>query len=101
MVDDNITIVINTFKSEDKIFNCLNSINAFCKVIIIENSDNIDLKKKLENKVDNFISTEIEWVPLNNIKISKEKSQDLINFFETLEEDEDVQNIYSNAKLVN
>ena len=38
MIDDNITIVINTFKSEDKIFNCLDSINAFCKVIIIENS---------------------------------------------------------------
>ncbi len=59
------------------------------------------VKKKLENKIDNFISTEIEWVPLNDIKISKEKSQDLINFFETLEEDDDVQNIYSNAKLVN
>ena len=58
------------------------------------------VKKKLENKIDNFISTEIEWVPINDIKISKEKSQDLINFFESLEEDEDVQNIYSNAKLV-
>ena len=58
------------------------------------------VKKKLENKIDNFISTEIEWVPINDIKISKEKGQDLINFFESLEEDEDVQNIYSNAKLV-
>ena len=58
------------------------------------------VKKKLENKIDNFISTEIEWVPINDIKISKEKSEDLINFFESLEEDEDVQNIYSNAKLV-
>ena len=59
------------------------------------------VKKKLEKKIDNFISTEIEWVPLNNIKISKERSTDLINFFETLEEDEDVQNIYSNAELIN
>ena len=58
------------------------------------------VKKKLENKIDNFISTEIEWVPINDIKISKEKGQDLINFFESLEEDEDVQNIYSNSKLV-
>ena len=38
---------------------------------------------------------------LNSVKISKEKNEDLINFFETLEDDDDVQNIYSNAKLSN
>ena len=60
-----------------------------------------NVKRKLEKKIYNFISTEIEWVPINDIKISKKKSEDLINFFESLEEDEDVQNIYSNAKLIN
>ena len=30
-------------------------------------------KKELEKKISNFISTEIEWIPLNNIKIPKEK----------------------------
>ena len=54
----------------------------------------------MEKKIDNFISTEIEWVPLNNIKISKERSTDLINFFETLEDDDDIQNIYTNAKFI-
>ena len=44
-----------------------------------------NVKKELEKKIDNFISTEIEWVPLNNVEISKEKHEDLINFFETLE----------------
>ena len=39
-----ITVVINTFKSEDKIFHCLNSINSESKVIIIENSDNVFLE---------------------------------------------------------
>ena len=52
-------------------------------------------------EISNFISTEIEWVPLNSVKISKEKNEDLINFFEKLEDDDDVQNIYSNAKLSN
>ena len=47
------------------------------------------------------MSTEIEWVPLNSIKISKEKNEDLVNFFVSLEEDDDVQNIYTNAKFVN
>ena len=58
-----------------------------------------NVKKELEKEIDNFISTEIEWIPLNNIKISKEKNDDLINFFESLEEDDDVQNIYSNAEF--
>ena len=56
-----------------------------------------NVKKELEKKINNFISTEIEWIPLNNVEISREKQEDLINFFETLEEDDDVQNIYSNA----
>jgi YebC/PmpR family DNA-binding regulatory protein len=58
-----------------------------------------NVKKELEKKITNFISTEIEWVPLNRIKISSEKNEDLINFFETLEQEDDVQNIYSNAEF--
>ena len=58
-----------------------------------------NVKKELEKEIDNFISTELEWIPLNNVQISKEKNEDLINFFESLEENEDVQNIYSNAEF--
>ena len=60
-----------------------------------------NVKKELEKKISNFISTEIEWIPLNSVKICKDKNEDLINFFETLEENDDVQNIYSNAKFDN
>jgi YebC/PmpR family DNA-binding regulatory protein len=56
-----------------------------------------NVKKELEKEIENFISTEIEWIPLNNVEVSKEKNDDLINFFETLEEDDDIQNVYSNA----
>ena len=59
-----------------------------------------NVKKELEKKIKNFISTEIEWVPLNSVSISKEKNEILINFFETLEDDDDVQNIFSNAKFI-
>tara|TARA_B100000029_G_scaffold512931_1_gene610948 strand:- start:1356 stop:2081 length:726 start_codon:yes stop_codon:yes gene_type:complete len=58
-----------------------------------------NVKKKLENKITNFISTEIEWVPLNSVQISKDNQANLIEFFETLEEDDDVQNIFSNVQL--
>ena len=54
----------------------------------------------MEKEINNFISTEIEWIALNNVEISKEKKEDLINFFETLEDDDDIQNIYTNAKFL-
>ena len=59
------------------------------------------VKKELEKKINNFISTEIEWVPLNSIEIAKQRHEDLINFFETLEDDDDVQKVYSNAEFLN
>ena len=58
-----------------------------------------NVKKELEKEIRNFTSTEIEWIPLNSVKVNKEKNDDLINFFESLEEDDDVQNIFSNAEF--
>jgi len=49
----NITIVITTFKSGEKIINCLNSINNSCKVIVIENSSNKEFKENIERKFNN------------------------------------------------
>ena len=58
-----------------------------------------NVKKKLEKKIKNFISTELEWIPLNSVQASKEQQKNLIEFFELLEEDDDVQNIFSNVKF--
>ena len=64
-------------------------------------NDIYNVKKELEKKISNFISTGIEWVPLNAVEISEEKKNELISFFEILEDDDDVQNIYSNVKFSN
>ena len=64
-------------------------------------ADIYNVKKELEKKINNFISTEIEWIPLNSVQITKEKNGDLINFFETLEDEDDVQRVYSNAEFLN
>ena len=64
-------------------------------------SDIYNVKKELEKKINNFISTGMEWVPINAVEISKERKEQVISFFETLEEDDDVQNIYSNVKFSN
>ena len=58
-----------------------------------------NVKKNLEKKVNNFISTEIQWIPLNNIQVSKEQEKNLLDFFDTLEDDDDVQNIFFNVEL--
>ena len=58
-------------------------------------------KKNLEKSINNFISTEIEWIPLNSVKVTNEQQEKLVEFFETLDDDDDVQNIFSNADLGN
>tara|TARA_B100000902_G_C27149061_1_gene832742 strand:- start:29 stop:754 length:726 start_codon:yes stop_codon:yes gene_type:complete len=60
-----------------------------------------NVKKNLESRVNNFISTEIEWLPLNSIKVPADQQEKIIEFFDTLEDDDDVQNIFSNVELRN
>ena len=62
-------------------------------------SEIYNVKKKLENKIANFISTEIEWIPLNSVNVLKESQESAIEFLANLEEDDDVQNVYSNINL--
>ena len=64
-------------------------------------SEIYNVKKKLEKIISNFISTEIEWVPLNSVDVNKEREEPVINFLETLEDDDDVQNVYSNVNFGN
>ena len=62
-------------------------------------SEIYNVKKKLEDKIQNFISTEIEWIPLNYVQVSKDRFKVVTEFLEILEDDEDVQNVYANIKL--
>ena len=64
-------------------------------------SEIYNVKKKLEKIVANFISTEIEWVPLNSVNVTNGRRDDVIEFLETIEDDDDVQNVYSNVQLGN
>jgi len=60
-----------------------------------------NIKKKLEKTITNFISTEIEWLPLNNVDVAKDREDAAIEFLETLEDDDDVQNVFSNVNFGN
>jgi len=64
-------------------------------------SEIYNVKKNLEKTITNFISTEIEWVPLNSVDVAKDRVENAIEFLETLEDDDDVQNVYSNINFGN
>ena len=92
--------------SDDKIFElsieaganeCYSS--EYFHEIQCEMSQIYNVKKKIEKNINNFLSTAIEWIPLNNVKIKTEAKEDAIKFLEILEEDEDVQNVYTNLKF--
>ncbi len=60
-----------------------------------------EVKKKLENEIPNFVSTEIEWLPLNLVSLNGDNKDNMIKFLEALDDEDDVQNIFTNAKFEN
>ena len=89
---------------EEKVFNLATDAGANDCIFhddyyeIHTNKDEIyDVKNILEKEISNFISTEIEWVPINKIKLNDEDKEKMIKFLEILEDDDDVQNVFTNA----
>jgi len=79
---------------------CFSNNNEYHEIYTnINEIDNV--KKNLEKNLSNFLSTEIEWVPNNFIILSGEEKDGMIKFLEVLDENEDVQNIFTNAKFQN
>ena len=76
---DKITVVINTFNSEDKIHQCLKSLESKAKVIIIENSNNINFKTEIEKKYSNLncilAGENLGYAKGNNLGLSKVQSE--------------------------
>ena len=62
-------------------------------------NDVYEVKKKMEKYIEDFISTEIQWIPINKITVKNEIRDVIIKFFESLDDDEDIQNFYTNVDL--
>jgi len=69
--------------------------------IITEKEDFYKIKTELEKKIETLNYSSIEWRPLNYIDLNKEQSEQILEVFTTLEELDDVQNIFTNANLKN
>ena len=91
--EKNITFVIVSFKSNHIIEKCIKSIKPYIKIIIVENSDEINVKSYLENKFSNvevIIAKEnLGYGKGNNLGLSKVKTQYafILNPDAVLEED--------------
>ena len=48
-----ITVIITSFRSGEKINSCLRSINSEIRVLLVENSNDLDFKKSIEKKFSN------------------------------------------------
>ncbi len=67
--------------------------------IISEKEDFYKIKNELEKKVNNFIYAGIEWRPYVCVNLNKEQNEKVIQVLEALDEDEDVQNTFTNCKI--
>ena len=93
MLLNEITIVITTYFSKEKLIRCLKSINNKCKVIVIENSKDNELKRKLNENYKNVeckvLDENLGFAKANNIglKMVKTKYALILNPDTILKED--------------
>ena len=76
---------------------CINLNNVF--EIITQKEDFYKIKTELEKKIKTLNYSSIEWRPINLINLAKDKSEALFEVLNSLEELDDVQNIFTNASL--
>ena len=99
-----ITVVITSFRSSEKIKSCLNSIDRQCRILLVENSDDFEFKKKIEKEFANaeciITGANLGYGKGNNIGLKKVTTKyalilnpdatlhpsTLVNFLKTVEE---------------
>ncbi len=75
-------------------------IGNFHEIVTIK-EDFYKVKTVLEKKIDNFAYSAVEWRALNTINLDKEQNKKMIEVLNALEELDDVQSVFTNAKLDN
>ena len=68
--------------------------------ILCEKNKVYEIQKKIEHNIKNFISITIEWIPNNYVKILNDDKNNIIKFLNLLDDEDDVQNIFTNAKFL-
>ena len=69
-------------------------------IIYTKPEDFIMVKEELEkNGYDKFITSEVTFIPDTYIKLNEEEEEKVLSLIESLEEIEDVQNVYHNLEM--
>ena len=105
MESKDLTIVIVTYKSDEKIFNCLKSISDEISVILVENSNNESFKKRVEETHDNvrciLSGSNKGYSVANNIGLKLVKSKyALVLNPDTILDKEAINNFFIRAKSI-
>ena len=74
--------------------------NGFHEIITLK-EDFYKIKTELEKKIKTFAYSAVEWRAISYLNLDKDKSTKMIEVLNSLEELDDVQNIFTNAKLEN
>ena len=90
--DEALELAINSGANE-----CVSS-NEYHE-IIREMKDFYKVKSKIENKISNLIYSGIEWRAHNVLKLSKEQKEKVVIMLESLDEIDDIQNIFINCEF--
>jgi len=69
--------------------------------VITKKEDFYKVKVEIEKKIKEFISSGIEWLPINKISLNEEKVKFVLDFLEKLEDEDDIQHVYANLKIDN
>ena len=78
---------------------CISNLNYH--EVITQKDSFYKVKVEIEKKIQEFVSSGIEWLPINKISLHGDKMKSAINFLETLEDDDDVQQVYANLETEN
>ena len=90
--DEALELAINSGANECESFNEYHE-------IISEMKDFYKVKNKIENKISNFIYSGIEWRAHNVLKLSNEQKKKVVVMLESLDEIDDIQNIFINCEF--
>ena len=69
--------------------------------ILTQKEDFYKIKTEFEKKIDSFSYSGIEWRALNYLNLDKDQSKKMLELLSALEELDDIQNIFTNAKIKN
>ena len=74
-----ITVVVTSFRSSEKIKSCLNAIDRQCRILLVENSNNLEHKKIIEREFNNvkciLAGENLGYGRANNIGLKEVKTK--------------------------